>query len=92
MGPMRGLFILCQNPESFLYIIHFQLLIWVTCILVRQVPLLKQEWGESGSNFLVIGPLGVKMSYDKILKFCNVFYFQFLFLQTQPLVFLECLC
>ena len=30
LGPMRGLRILCQNPESYLYLIHFQLLFWVT--------------------------------------------------------------
>ena len=30
LGPLRGLCILCPKVDSFLYIIHFQLLFWVT--------------------------------------------------------------
>ena len=30
LGPLRGLCILCQNPESFLHMIRFQLLFLIT--------------------------------------------------------------
>ena len=87
--------ILCQNPKSFLYIIHFQLLFRVSwndkAYKLDRYHDTKTRMGWDRVKFSDKAPIrGQKVfPMTKSRSVCNIFYLQFVFLETQLLISLE---